>query len=106
MKKLIITALSILLTLGAVEKDKDKDGTKRRKDVVQGDVFEVNNVLALMANQGWLFWGGGPSGFIIPSPTFSNNNGNFASVFASGIWAAGAVDGVIRTSLAYYGSDF
>ena len=105
MKKLIITALSVLLVLGAVEKDKNKDGTKRHKDVVQGEPFEVNNVLALISNQGWLFWGGGPSGFIIPAPTFSSNDGNFATVYASGIWAGGKVNGVVRTSLAYYGSD-
>ena len=104
MKKLLITILSALLALGAVEKNRDTDG-KRHKDVVQGDVFEVNNVKALVANNGWLFWGGGPSGFIVPTPTFSNNDGNFATVFASGIWTAGKVNGVVRTSLAYYGSD-
>ncbi|MCB0279105.1 MAG: hypothetical protein KDD94_06375, partial [Calditrichaeota bacterium] len=77
----------------------------KRTDV-QGDVLHVNNVKALVSNNGWLFWGGGPGGFIIPSPVFSENPGQFGTMFASGIAIAGKVDGAIRTSQVKYGSDF
>ena len=104
MKKILMILLLSLFILPAAEKDKDGK-SRRNKDVIQGEFLHVNNVKAMMSNNGWLFWGGGPSGYIIPSPVFSTNNGNFATVFASGAWLSGNVNGEVRTSIAYYTSD-
>ena len=48
----------------------------KSKDLVTTGILHANNVKAIVANNGWLFWGGGASGFIIPSPVFSENEGN------------------------------
>ena len=104
MKKLLLALLVTVFTVTAAERD--RDGKSRSKTLIQGEFLHANNVKAMVSNNGWLFWGGGPSGFITPSPVFSNNDGNFATVFASGIWLSGDVDGVTKTSIAYYGSDW
>ncbi|MCB0278363.1 MAG: hypothetical protein KDD94_02600 [Calditrichaeota bacterium] len=105
MNKYISLVLLIVVTLLSAERDKS-DKANHKKTLIQGEFMEANNVKAMISNNGWLFWGGGASGFIVPTPTFSNNDGNYATVYASGIWLSGKVDGVIKTSRAFYNSDF
>jgi hypothetical protein len=85
--------------------DKNKKN-KADKTLITSATIEANNVSGILANNGWLFWGGGPSGFITPSPVFSSNDGNFATVFASGLWVVGTINNEKRAAIANYVTDF
>ena len=100
MKWISILLIIVISIFSQIDKSK-----MHQKDVIQGELIEANNVSAMISNNGWLFWGGGPGGFIVPSPIFTENP-NLATMFASGIWLSGKVNGVIRTSVTYYGSDY
>ena len=104
MKKIILLIFLITSVFAIADKDKSKKSQKKIRD--NGQLLQANNVKAIMTNKGWLFWGGGDSGFITPNPVFSDNDGNIASVFASGLWLSGRVNGEVKTSIAYYSTDF
>lgn len=107
MKRIILYALALLLVLPSSIFSRDNDNKKnRKKALITNGELHANNVKGLIANNGWLFWGGGASGFVIPSPVFSNNTGNFATVFASGLWLSGTVNGEFRSAVAVYSTDF
>ena len=98
--------------LAAPDKDKDKDKGNRPQQTNTasqrgGDVgdcstgtaqvdLDANNVRARMFNTGQLFFNGGNGEYEVP------RGSGLVSVFASGIWVGGQVDGELRMAAATY----
>jgi hypothetical protein len=107
-KRIILYALATLLLLPSIVFARETDKTKnsRKKSLITAGEIHANNVKGVIANNGWLFWGGGDSGFITPSPVFKDNDGNYATIYASGLWLVGTVNGEKRAAIANYVTDF
>jgi hypothetical protein len=107
MKKIIILALLFLpgMLFSTTTVDKKNKNSLRKTRVRTGQI-EANNVKANISNIGSLFWDGGDSGYIIPHPAFSNNVNHRATIFASGMWLGGKIDGEARVSTAMYEFDY
>ena len=96
----------VLLIFIVLSFSQEKQIPYRPKSLVVNGEVHANNTKNIVSNNGWLFWGGGASGLVVPSPVFSNNTGNFATVFASGIWIVGTINGEKRAAIANYSTDF
>lgn len=109
----LFTILMLISSMFAGEDKNRKDTNKGRNKVVQNTAFiKGNNLEAMMTNYGRLFWNGDASGLLVPSPVFTSNtysikgDGPVATVFASGLWVAGKLNGSAKAAASIYTNDY
>lgn len=92
-----ITLLVAAVTLGLVGQTADAQSIGNCDRSISQRFLDINNVRAMVMNNGGLFWAGGTNIYEIPKGGGNN------VIFASGIWVGGQVAGQLRMAATTYG---
>ncbi len=92
-----ISLLVAAVTLGLLSQTAEAQNVGNCERSTAQRYLDINNVRALVMNNGGLFWAGGNNVYEIPK------GGGHNAIFASGIWVGGQVAGQLRMAATTYG---